>query len=100
VTCFIVRKGYRRRGLSYVLAAATVPYARASGARALEGYAMRTQPGREITWGELHVGAVQVFADAGFAEVSAPSLRRVVMRVDFAGDPPTASGEALLPGEA
>jgi hypothetical protein len=61
---------------------------------------MRTQPGREITWGELHVGAVQVFADAGFAEVSAPSLRRVVMRVDFAGDPPTASGEALLPGEA
>jgi GNAT superfamily N-acetyltransferase len=94
VTCFIVRKGYRRRGLSYALAAATIPYARANGARALEGYAMRTQPGREITWGELHVGAVQVFADAGFTEVSAPSLRRVVMRVDFAGDPPTASGEA------
>ena len=86
VTCFIVRKGYRRRGLSYALAAATIPYARANGARALEGYAMRTQPGREITWGELHVGAVQVFADAGFTEVSAPSVRRVVMRVDFAPD--------------
>ena len=84
VTCFVVRKGYRRRGLSYALAAATIPYARAAGARALEGYAMRTQPGREITWGELHVGAVQVFADAGFTEVSAPSVRRVVMRVDFA----------------
>jgi len=45
---------------------------------------MRTQPGKEITWGELHVGAVQVFADAGFTEVSSPSVRRVVMRIDFA----------------
>ena len=44
---------------------------------------MRTQPGKEITWGELHVGAVQAFADAGFAEVSRPSVRRVVTRVDF-----------------
>jgi GNAT superfamily N-acetyltransferase len=85
VTCFVVRKGYRGRGLTYALAAAAVGYARARGARALEGYAMRTQPGRVITWGELHVGAVQVFADAGFKEVSHPSVRRVVMRVDFSG---------------
>jgi GNAT superfamily N-acetyltransferase len=83
VTCFVVRKGYRGRGISYALAAATVGYARANGARALEGYAMRTQPGKVITWGELYVGAVQVFAEAGFREVSRPSVRRVVMRVDF-----------------
>jgi len=85
VTCFVVRKGYRKRGISYALAAATVGYARENGARALEGYAMRTQPGKEITWGELHVGAVQAFADAGFTEVSSPSVRRAVMRVDFTG---------------
>jgi GNAT superfamily N-acetyltransferase len=83
VTCFVVRKGYRKRGITYALAAATVGYARENGARALEGYAMRTQPGKEITWGELHVGAVQAFADAGFTEVSSPSVRRVVMRIDF-----------------
>jgi GNAT superfamily N-acetyltransferase len=83
VTCFVVRKGYRGRGISYALAAATVPYAKANGARALEGYAMRTQPGRQVTWGELYVGAVQVFAEAGFTEVSSPSVRRAVMRVDF-----------------
>jgi GNAT superfamily N-acetyltransferase len=83
VTCFVVRRGYRRRGLTYALAAAAVGYARDNGARAVEGYAMRTQPGREITWGELHVGAVQVFADAGFTEVSSPSVRRAVMRIDF-----------------
>ena len=59
VTCFVVRKGYRRRGITYALAEAAVGYARANGARALEGYAMLTQPGREITWGELHVGAAR-----------------------------------------
>jgi GNAT superfamily N-acetyltransferase len=83
VTCFVVRKGYRRRGITYALAAAAVGYARANGARALEGYAMLTQPGREITWGEVHVGARQVFAEAGLAEVSRPSVRRAVMRIDF-----------------
>jgi GNAT superfamily N-acetyltransferase len=83
VTCLIVRRGYRRRGITYALAAATVGYAKANGARALEAYAMNTQPGREITWGELHVGARQVFAEAGFAEVSRPSVRRTVMRIDF-----------------
>jgi GNAT superfamily N-acetyltransferase len=84
VTCFVTRKGYRKRGVTYALAAATVGYARDQGARALEGYPMITTPGKEITWGELHVGSRQVFAEAGFTEVSHPSPRRVVMRIDFA----------------
>jgi hypothetical protein len=37
----------------------------------------------EITWGEVHVGTRQVFEDAGFEEVSHPTVRRVVMRIDF-----------------
>jgi GNAT superfamily N-acetyltransferase len=84
VTCFVVRKGYRKRGITYPLAAATISFARDHGARALEAYPMITLPGKEITWGELHVGSRQVFADAGFTEVSHPSPRRVVMRIDFA----------------
>jgi GNAT superfamily N-acetyltransferase len=84
VTCFVTRKGYRKRGITYALAAATVGFARDQGARALEAYPMITSPGKEITWGELHVGSRQVFADAGFSEVSHPSPRRVVMRIDFA----------------
>jgi GNAT superfamily N-acetyltransferase len=83
VTCFAVRKGYRGRGLTYPLARATVDFARERGARALEAYPMITQPGKEITWGEVHVGARQVFEDAGFEEVSHPTARRVVMRIDF-----------------
>ncbi len=84
VTCFTVRKRYRGRGLTYLLAAAAVDIARQRGARALEAYPMVTQPGKEITWGEVHVGARQVFHDAGFTQVSHPTARRVVMRIDFA----------------
>ena len=83
VTCFITRAGYRRRGVTYALARAAVDFARKRGARAIEGYPMITEPLKEIKWGELHVGSHWVFADAGFAEVSRPSLRRVVMRLDF-----------------
>jgi GNAT superfamily N-acetyltransferase len=86
VTCFVVRKGYRGRGLMYVLANATIDFARVGGARALEAYAMITQPGKEITWGELHVGARQVFEEAGFTQVSHPTARRVVMRIEFPPD--------------
>jgi hypothetical protein len=57
--------------------------ARERGARALEGYPMLTGPGEEITWGELHVGSRSIFAAAGFAEVSRPTPRRFVMRIDF-----------------
>jgi GNAT superfamily N-acetyltransferase len=83
VTCFVTRTGFRRRGVSRALARATVDFARERGARALEGYPMITQPGQEITWDELRVGSRSIFAAAGFAEVSHPTLRRVVMRIDF-----------------
>jgi GNAT superfamily N-acetyltransferase len=83
VTCFITRVGYRRRGVTYALARAAVDFARERGARAIEGYPMITEPLKEITWGELHVGSHWVFADAGFTQVSRPSLRRLVMRIDF-----------------
>jgi GNAT superfamily N-acetyltransferase len=91
VTCFVVRKGYRGHGLTYPLARATIGFARERGARALEAYPMITQPGKEITWGELYVGARQVFADAGFEEVSQPTARRVVMRMDFGKNPAAGS---------
>ncbi|HET9522105.1 MAG TPA: GNAT family N-acetyltransferase [Candidatus Limnocylindrales bacterium] len=83
VVCFATRAGFRRRGVSRALARATVDFARRRGARALEGYPMLTEPGEDITWGELNVGSRRIFADAGFLEVSHPTLRRVVMRIDF-----------------
>ena len=84
VTCVFTRAGYRRRGISRALVRAAVEFARRRGARALEGYPMLVEPGQDITWGEMHVGSRSIFADAGFEEVSHPTLRRVVMRIDFA----------------
>jgi GNAT superfamily N-acetyltransferase len=83
VTCFVTRAGFRRRGVTYALARAAVDFARDRGARAVEGYPMITHPGQEITWGEVHVGSRSIFAAAGFTEISKPTLRRVVMRIDF-----------------
>ena len=82
LTCFMVRAGYRHRGISYALTSAAVEFARSRGARAIEGYPMVPVEGK-VTWGEEHVGFAPVFAAAGFREVSRPGKRRVVMRLDF-----------------
>lgn len=83
VTCFVTRRGYRKQGVSYALAAAAVDFARQRGARALEAYPLRTAPGEAGPSGPLYVGTRQIFAAAGFAEVSQPAPGRVVMRIDF-----------------
>jgi GNAT superfamily N-acetyltransferase len=80
VTCFVTRAGFRRRGISLALARAAVEFARNHGARAVEGYPMTT---RNVVSDELHVGSDSTFAAAGFTEVSRPSPRRVVMRIDL-----------------
>ena len=80
VTCLFARAGFRKRGVSRALARAAVDHARERGARAIEAYPIVT---KDVISEELHVGTVSVFADAGLVEVSRPTLRRVVMRLDF-----------------
>jgi len=80
VTCMFTRSGFRRRGISRELALAAVDFARGRGARALEGYPMTTTAAIAE---ELHVGTVSTFAAAGLREVSRPTPRRAVMRIDF-----------------
>jgi GNAT superfamily N-acetyltransferase len=80
LTCFVTRAGFRRRGISRALPWAAVDFARDRGARAIEGYPMTR---KDVLLGELHVGTLGTFAAAGFAEVSRPTLRRAVMRIDF-----------------
>jgi GNAT superfamily N-acetyltransferase len=80
VTCLFVRAGFRRRGVSRTLARAAVDFARERGARALEAYPMTTT---NAIAEELHVGTVTTFAEEGLTEVSRPTLRRAVLRVDF-----------------
>lgn len=80
VTCFFTRAGFRRRGVGRELARAVVGHARERGARAVEGYPMTTT---DALLEELHPGTAGMFLAAGFVEVSRPSVRRAVMRIDF-----------------
>lgn len=80
VTCLLTRAGFRRRGISRSLARAAVGFARVRGASALEAYPMTTTASIAE---ELHVGTCETFAAAGLGEVSRPTPRRAVMRIDF-----------------
>ncbi|GGM48246.1 GNAT family N-acetyltransferase [Dactylosporangium sucinum] len=83
VTCFVTRVGHRRRGVSHALARAAVEHARARGASAVEGYPIVVGPGERVATGDLYVGTSGVFTAAGFTEVSRPTPRRAVMRVEL-----------------
>lgn len=83
VTCFVVRKEHRGRGIARALAAAAADFARAGGARAVEGYPRLTVAGQETGDVALYVGSRGTFAGAGYREVSRPTPRRAVMRIDF-----------------
>jgi GNAT superfamily N-acetyltransferase len=83
IACFAIRPGYRGQGLTRPLAEAAVAYARAHGAKAIEGYPMLPKPGQTVSWGEMNVGSRNTFVAAGFRDVSRPTTRRVVMRLDL-----------------
>lgn len=83
VTCLVTRAGFRRQGVSRALVGATIDLARDGGARVLEAYPMKPAPGKDVPWGEMHVGALSAFLAAGFRVVHVPSLRRAIVRYDF-----------------
>ena len=83
VTCFVTRAGVRHQGVSRALAAGTVELARDRGARAVEAYPMKPAPGKDVTWGEMHVGALSAFIAGGYRVVHMPSLRRAVVRYEL-----------------
>lgn len=84
IVCFAIRPGYRGRGITRPLTVAAVEFARARGAKAVEGYPMLPKPGQTVSWGEMNVGSRNTFLAAGFREVSHPTARRIVMRRDLA----------------
>ena len=83
IVCFAIRPGFRRQGLTLPLTKAAVQYARAHGAKAVEGYPMVRRAGQTVSWGEMSVGSRGTFVAAGFREVSHPTTRRVVVRFEL-----------------
>ena len=75
VVCFVVRPGFRRRGLMHQLLDGAVRHAHTRGATALEGYPV--DPGSERTdQTSGYVGTVQLFEAHGFERVRQTAGRR------------------------
>ena len=82
VTCFVVRVGFRRRGIGSALLRAAIEHASTSGARVVEGYPIDTAE-RKPSAADLYHGALTSFLAAGFEIVSRPQPGRAVVRLEF-----------------
>lgn len=84
IVCFVVRPGYRRRGIAGALLEAAVEYARSRGATMVEGYPADTS-GERISTAFAYVGTTGMFERAGFHRVVETAARtggkpRILMR--------------------
>jgi len=79
ITCFYVRAGHRRQGLTGSLARAAIGFARQHGARALDVCAIDTT--RPLAWGEGFVGIASAFLELGFVEIARRSPTRPLLRL-------------------
>ena len=85
LSCFYVRRGYRRRGVATALIAAAVTAARRAKAAALEAYPVDT--GVPGCTANLFTGTASAFARAGFKIVARPAPTRAIMRHDLKAVP-------------
>lgn len=74
IVCFVVRPGYRRRGVAGALLEGAVAYARSRGAVAIEGYPVDTG-GTRISTSFAYVGSTTMFERAGFGRVVETAAR-------------------------
>ena len=81
VTCFFIARGFRHQGLSTKLLKAAVDFARARGARIVEGYPHDTRKATADVF--VYTGLVSAFRNAGFKEVARRSKTRPIMRKSF-----------------
>lgn len=79
ITCLLIARGHRRRGIGTALLAAAADFARTQGATLLEGYPIAPRAERypdAYAW----TGLERQFAAAGFVEVARRSETRPIMR--------------------
>ena len=79
ISCFYVRIGYRRRGITLALINAAEKVAKAAGAAALEAYPLD----RALSPSSSSTGFVSAFKRAGFKVVEHRSPPRPIMRLDL-----------------
>jgi GNAT superfamily N-acetyltransferase len=87
IGCFVVRTGYRRRGVARALLDGAIAYARSMGAPAIEAYPV-DPAGARISTSFAFVGFTTTFEAAGFRRVvltdaHSAGLPRWLMRLDL-----------------
>lgn len=87
IVCFVVRGGFRKRGLMHDLLDGAVEHARASGAALVEGYPVDTG-GERVDVISGYVGTVELFEKHGFSRALATDAHsggrvRWLMRREF-----------------
>lgn len=87
IVCFLVRPGYRRRGVARALLRGAIECARSHGAPALEAYPV-DPGGKRIDTAFAYVGTLAMFEQEGFRQVMETSARsaglpRLLMRLEL-----------------
>ncbi len=81
ISCFYIRPGYRRRGVTRVLIESALDLARRSGVAVVEAYPVAADGPRSS--GSLYTGAAQTFARVGFKVVARRVPHRPIMRYEL-----------------
>jgi GNAT superfamily N-acetyltransferase len=91
ISCFYIRKGYRRQGITSALIQKAIETARKAGVLALEAYPLDA----DLSPSSTGTGYVSTFLRAGFRVVGRRSHARPIMRLDLRSDskvdPPSTS---------
>jgi GNAT superfamily N-acetyltransferase len=80
VTCFVVRVGFRRKGVASALLDGAIEHARAHGARVIEAYPSDPRA-KKLSSAELYHGVLPSFEAAGFETVARPSESRALVQL-------------------
>jgi GNAT superfamily N-acetyltransferase len=81
ISCFFIKAGYRRRGLTARLIEAAKDHARRFGAAVLEAYPWDTAEKKASS--TIYTGRVSTFGRLGFEEVARRAPHRPVVRLDL-----------------
>ena len=79
ISCFYIRKGYRKQGVTSALISAALETAKRAGAPALEAYPLDGN----LTPSTSSTGYLSTFKRAGFKVIARHVLPRPIMRYDF-----------------
>ncbi len=79
MSCFYIRKDFRRHGIAFRLTEAAIDLARTNGALAIEAYPVD----RSISPSSSSTGFVTTFERLGFKRMPSPSRERPIMRLSL-----------------